>query len=531
MQIERFPFIKVPQLSSRDIAYATQDPALRSFYKYSPTLDSFRQVLADKETANIDRTALVQSLREQYATLEETDLTLQQIELLGEDNTFTVTTAHQPSLFTGPLYFIYKIASTIHLSRQLKTAFPAYNFVPVFVTGGEDHDFEEINHLHLFGKTVSWEGQAGGAVGQMKTDTLAAPLAEVKAILGDSPSAQAVYADLEKAYSGHSHYAAATIAYTHHLFGLYGLVVIDMNKQALKRLFLPVMKEELLEQSSQAYVERAQAELEAKGFSGQAHARAINLFYLREGLRERIEQDGDQYKVLNTEYSFSREEILQEMEEHPERFSPNVIMRPLYQELILPNLAYIGGGGEIAYWLERKEQFAHFGINFPMLIRRNSVLWLDAGTLKRMQKLGLSVAELFEETHVLIKRYVTDQTENELSLQSEKGQLEALFQSIAHKARETDPTLEKSVLAEHARQLKAVENLEGRLMRAEKQKYEVAVKQIEGLKEKLFPNNGLQERYDNFLNFYVRYGRQFLDVLVEHLNPLEEGFVLVLDKD
>ena len=487
--------------------------------------------MTDRAASPVDRGALVQALKEQYAGLDQSDTALAQIERLAETTTFTVTTAHQPSLFTGPLYFIYKIASTIHLARQLQSEYPDYHFVPVFVTGGEDHDFEEINHLHLFGKTVTWETEAGGAVGQLSTDTLADALAKVKDILGDSPKAQEVFAMLEKAYTGHSRYAAATIDFTHQLFGQDGLVILDMNVPALKRIFLPIMKEELLEQPSQAYVEKAQAELEEAGFSGQAHARAINLFYLREGLRERIEQDGDRFTVLNTDYAFSKEEMIQEMEAHPERFSPNVIMRPLYQEVILPNLTYIGGGGEIAYWLERKEQFAHYKVNFPMLIRRNSVLWLDSGTLKRMDKLGLSAPELFEETHVLIKRYVTDHTDNELSLQTEKDQLEALFQSIAAKARETDPTLEKAVLAEHARQLKAVENLEGRLMRAEKQKYEIALKQIESLKEKLFPGNGLQERYDNFLNFYVRYGRQFLETLIQHLDPLEEGFVLVLDQD
>eukprot|EP00903_Cladosiphon_okamuranus_P000206 g206.t1 len=299
---------------------------------------------------------------------------------------------------------------------------------------------------------------------------------------------------------------------------------MDMNRPELKRLFIPIMEEELFQQPSQAFVEKAQQELEAAGFSGQAYARDINLFYLRDGLRERIELNDGKYQVLNTDYAFTREEIKQELHSHPERFSPNVIMRPLYQEKVLPNLAYIGGGGELAYWLERKEQFAHFGLNFPMLIRRNSLLWLDKGTVKKMSKLELEVEDLFVETEALLKQFVKSQTDNELTIAEEKAQLEALFTSIADKARDIDPTLAKAIEAEYTRQAKSVDNLEGRLMRAEKQKHEIALNQIRKLKEKLFPNNGLQERYDNFLNFYTRYGHDFISTLIEVLNPLHSTF-------
>jgi bacillithiol biosynthesis cysteine-adding enzyme BshC len=238
-------------------------------------------------------------------------------------------------------------------------------------------------------------------------------------------------------------------------------------------------------------------------------------------------QEGDNFQVLNTDYSFTKDQLSTEIEAHPEFFSPNVIMRPLFQELVLPNLAYIGGGGELAYWLERKEQFAHFGINFPMLIRRNSLLWLDSGMMKRINKLELAVPQVFEDTESLLKDYVEQQTDNELHIQEEKAQLESLFGSIADKAREIDPTLAKAIEAEYTRQAKAVDNLEGRLMRAEKQKHEIALNQIRSIKEKLFPNNGLQERYDNFLAFYVRYGHNFLTQLIEVLDPLEDGFVVV----
>lgn len=527
MKIHRIPFAEVPQLSSRDVAYANKDEKLRPFYKYEVTLEAFADVIRDKSEATTDRATLINVLCEQYAQLTANETANTQIDALADDKTFTIVTAHQPSLFTGPLYFIIKICSTIQLARQLKTAYPDYHFIPVFITGGEDHDFEEVNHLHLFGKTIEWQNEESGAVGQMSTATLGPALAELKDILGDSEKAQTVYQELEASYTGHESYGMATIDYVHRLFADEGLLAIDMNRPALKRLFIPIIKEEIFNQPSQAMVEKAQSELEAAGFSGQAHAREINFFYLRDGLRERIVQEGDTFKVLNTDYTFTKDQLLTELEAHPEFFSPNVIMRPLFQELILPNLAYIGGGGELAYWLERKAQFAHFGINFPMLIRRNSLLWLDRGMMKRVEKLELTVPQLFKNTEALIKDYVKQQSDNELHIQDEKAQLEALFASIADKAKEIDPTLAKAIEAEYTRQAKAVDNLEGRLMRAEKQKHETALNQIRSLKEKLFPNNGLQERYDNFLAFYVRYGHDFLTQLIEVLDPLADGFVVV----
>ncbi len=525
--IKRFPFPQIEQLSQKDVAYATKNPKLRPFYKYEANLASFGEVIADKAKDTINRAVLVEALAAQYADLEVSAATRANIEVLAQETTFTVTTAHQPSLATGPLYYIYKIVSAIHLARLLKETYPKNDFVPVFVTGGEDHDFEEVNHLNLFNKKIVWENEESGSVGMMKTASLQGVLSELKDILGDRDEAQAIYELLEKAYTGHDKYALATVDLVNRLFGEYGLVVLSMNNAALKAEFVPIMKRELLEQPSQDLINKATGELEAAGFSGQAHAREINLFYLRDQIRERIVLEEGVYKVLNTDYVFSEEELITELETNPQHFSPNVVMRPLFQELILPNLAYIGGGGEIAYWLERKEQFAHFGLNFPMLIRRNSVLWLDAGTKKRMAKLGLATEDLFIETETLLKRFIRQNTENELSLAEEKAQQTKVFDAIKYKAQEIDPTLAKAVAAEQVKQMNVLNQLEGRLMRAEKQKHETALNQIRSLKDKLFPGNGLQERHDNFLGFYLKYGRQFFEVLLEHLNPLEEGFIIV----
>lgn len=530
MDISILPYASVPQLAAKDVAYATQNPALKPFYQYHPTLESFRQVLADKAKQPLDRALLVTTLKEQYRNLEASRSVKLNIELLAEDNTFVVVTAHQPSLFTGPLFYWYKVFTTINLAKELGIAYPDFNFVSVLVNGAEDHDFEEINNAYIFGKTLRWEHDAvGGACGDMSTSTLAPVLAQLKEVLGESENAAQIYQHIEAAYTSHEKYADATIDLVNRLFGDYGLVALNMNVPAFKRKFIPIMREELFQQSSQALISATQDALTAAGFSGQAHARDINLFYLQNNRRDRIVREGEGFSILNTDLRFTAAEMEAELEAHPERFSPNVVLRPLFQELILPNLAYVGGGGEIAYWLERKSQFDHFGINYPVLLRRNSLLWIDKATSSRIEKLGLRVHDLFIDTDFLIKQYVALNSEGELSLQPEMAQLKALFEQIRLKALGVDATLEKAVLAEGVKQEKVIEQLEGRLARAEKQKHETAVNQIRSLKEKLFPGNGLQERTDNFLNFYLKYGPQFAEVLQEVVDPFVEGFVVVRD--
>lgn len=530
MEVITLPFRDIPQLSSKDIAYATQESHLRPFYQYRPSLQAFADVMADKKKDHLHREALTNALLSQYQGLNTTEQVRENIQALRHDNTFTVTTAHQPGLFTGPLYYIFKIISTINLAEKLNQTYPDHRFVPIFISGAEDHDFEEVNHTRLFGKKIIWENDEQGGVGFMSTKSLTPVLAELKEILGDSEDAHQAYGLIEEAYTAHSTYGRATHHLVNTLFQEYGLVVVSMDDPALKRLMVPHIKKEIFEQPSQQLVNDTQEQLAAINFGEQAHARPINFFYLRNQLRSRIVQEGEQFAVLDTEYQWNREQLAQEIEAHPERFSPNVVMRPIYQETVLPNLAYIGGGGEISYWLERKSQFAHFGVNFPMLIRRNSALWVDRGACKRMDKLGLSAKDLFDDTEALIKRFVRDETDHEISLGPEKGQLQQLFDRIAQKAEEVDPTLKKKALAEGAKQLKALEGLEGRLMKAEKQKHDTAINQIRSLKDKLFPENSLQERKENFLNFYLRYGRTFFETLKKHLDPLREGFVVFLDK-
>lgn len=530
MQIQQLPYHTIPQLSAKDIAYAEEDPRLRPFYQYEVKMEAFKDVIGDRGKFPFYRQELREFLQKQYADIDTSALVRQQIDSLGSPKTFTVTTAHQPCLFTGPLYYIYKIFSTINLAEQLRVKYPGYQFVPVFINSAEDHDFEEVNHANIFGKKLVWESGEHGPVGSMKCESLKEVLANFKEILGDSANAASFYGLVHEAYTSHESYERATTHLVNALFKDYGLVIVEANHPDLKRLFVPIMRKEIFDQVSKAYIDQAAMQLEKAGFSGQAYARDINFFYLADQLRARIIFEDGIYKVLNTELSFTREALEKLIEDHPERFSPNVIMRPLFQELILPNLAYIGGGGEIAYWLERKEQFQSFGLNFPMLVRRNSVLWIDKASHQKMEKLGLDIRAIFEDTETLVRQYIDAQATTSLHLDGEKMQLLEIFEQIKNKAEAVDPTLAPTVMAEHARQLKALEQIEGRLIKSEKQRHETALNQIRNGKEKLFPGNGLQERHDNVAAYYLKYGPAFFETLKAHLHPLEKSFLVIVEE-
>jgi bacillithiol biosynthesis cysteine-adding enzyme BshC len=254
------------------------------------------------------------------------------------------------------------------------------------------------------------------------------------------------------------------------------------------------------------------------------------LFYLDKGLRERIVLEDGVYKALNTNLVWTEAEILDLLEKHPEHFSPNVVLRPLFQELVLPNLAYVGGGGELAYWLERKTQFETLGIPYPMLVRRNSVLWLDKDAQKKLQKFGFTASEFFEDTDLLVRRFIETNAAGEINLQPEIQAIAQVYEQLAAKAAAIDPTLDKAVRADASKTTAALEQWQARLMKAEKQRHEVTLNQLRALKEKLFPGNGLQERSENFLAYYLKYGPGYFDTLKNALQPFDPGFIILSEE-
>ncbi len=526
MKVFQIDYNRLGNWSHTDLAYLQHDPNLAPFYDYEPRLENFSRVIASRKTFPIDRPLLLAALKRQYKAIDHV-LPVSD-EVILDEQTFTVTTAHQPVLFTGPLYHLYKIASTINLARQLKAQYPEQHFIPVFVLGAEDHDWEETNHYYLFGKRYQWERSASGSAGRLNLSGLDALIGEVQEILKNTPFGNEIYVILHNAFQQATTYAQFHQGLLISLFQEHGLVVFNMDDVELKRSFIPFLEKELIDQFSFRYVPETQAKLEKAGFKPQAYCRPINLFYMDDGIRERLDPTGDGGVIrVDSKISYTKEEILVELHAHPERFSPNVVIRPLFQEFILPNLAFVGGGGELAYWLERKSQFEAAGRHYPILVRRNSLLLIDESTSAQIEKAGLTWEDLLDDYDAIVKSFLLRQSGSNLDFEEEKKLIHDAYTTLAAKAQRIDPTLAIAILAEESKQSKSFEQLASRLLRAEKQNQETNLNRIKKVKEKLFPEGGLQERHDNMLSFYAIYGKDLLETLIRVCDPLQQKFTIL----
>ncbi len=515
------------------IDYLNQKSNLRSLYHRFPTLENFEAQLQEKKNnfnndgnGNKKRETLVAVLQQQYQNATVSDLTNQNIEALKVDNTFTITTGHQLNLFSGPLYFLYKIISTINLTKELKAKYPASNFVPIYWMATEDHDFEEINYFNFKGKKFRWEIESTGPVGRLSTSGLD-HFFEIFALeLGATTNATSIKKLFTEAYLQHDTLADATRYLANALFGDCGLVIIDGDNPNLKQLFAPYIKEELMQQT--AYKKVSESIKQLSDYTIQVNPREINLFYIEDKIRERIVFENGQYKVNNTKINYSEPEILALLETNPEKFSPNVIMRPLYQEVILPNLCYIGGGGEIAYWLELKSFFDAVKIPFPILLVRNSVLLATEKQIKKAEKLGLSWADLFSKQTDLENNLTQKLSAFPIDLTTQKEQLKKQFEYLFDLASQTDKSFVGAVKAQEVKQIKGFENLEKRLLKAQKRKLLNQLERATDLQNELFPNKSLQERQANFSEFYLEEGSDLITKLLYELKPLEQQFNILI---
>ncbi len=508
--------------------YLEKRESIRNFYNHFPDIDGFEKQIALRSSKDnlLDRKTLVQVLRKQYIDISTSPVTRNNIDLLRKENTFTITTGHQLNLFTGPLYFLYKIISTINLAKQLKKEFPENDFVPIYWMATEDHDFEEIQYFNFQGKKIKWNREASGAVGRLNTEGLDAVFNDFSRKLGTSKNAVEIKALFKRSYLENNTLADATRFLANELFAAYGLVIIDADNKDLKKRFIPFVKDELLERTSHKEVSNTIQKL-GQDYKIQVNPREINLFYLDDNLRERIIVEDGIYKINNTDLSFTKEAMLKMVEDSPEKFSPNVLLRPLFQEVILPNLCYIGGGGELAYWFELKEYFDAMDVPFPVLLLRNSAVLCTPKQVKKMKRLDISKEEIFADQNKLTNKKIKQISEISIDFTGQRSQLEKMFYDLEILSNKTDASFLGAVKAQEKKQINGFNKLEKRLLKAQKRKMKEVVDRITTLQDQIFPNRSLQERNTNFSEFYLNYGESLIPILFNALQPLELNFDLI----
>jgi bacillithiol synthase len=520
------PYELTGSFSGLVLDYVNGADDVKPLFRHEVSLEGVKKAIADRGAVPVNRPLLHQTFAAQYAG-GATDAQHRNIESLLSDRTFTVCTAHQPNIFTGYLYFIYKILHVVRIAEELGRSVPGHHFVPVYYMGSEDNDLEELGQVRVDGIRYVWQTRQQGAVGRMKVDKpLLTLITDLEGQLGVQPYGADVIALLRQAYREGRTIAEATKSLVDGLFAAYGLLVLNADDAALKRTMIPVFRDDLTAHTPHDLVTRAGAQMHHR-YKVQVNPREINLFYITDGIRERIIRKGDVYTTESGAIRMSADEILALLGSHPECFSPNVVLRALYQETILPDVAFVGGGSELAYWLEMKTLFDHFRVPMPVLVLRNSFLIADERSEHTLRDLGLGIEDLFLDEFTLEDKYVRMHSDNELDVGPERNQADALFAGLRAKASAIDPTLVQHVEALQAKFRKQLDNAEKKMVRAEKRKQDTGKDRVLKLRARLFPGGSLQERVDNFMPYYAEYGSGFIDAVYRHSPALEQNFVVM----
>lgn len=520
MMLHKVSFEDTRRFSTLFLDYIKRISSLSTYYNQYPDIENFGKVIAERNFDDSKRSELVAELKAQYKECGISPAVTQNLDALASEKSFTITTGHQLNILTGPMFFVYKIITAINLSRKLKKHYPECNFVPVYWMASEDHDFDEINHFRLFNQEYRWLKDAAGPVGRLDVGSIGDLLDQIP----DLPDF------VVQAYKESGNLSLATRKLVNHLFGDEGLVIIDADTGNLKGWFSDIMSNDVKSHKANELVEETTRSLEHLGYKGQIYPREINFFYMDNNIRERFVEESGKFKVLNSHLEFSDEDIESLIRNSPEKLSPNVVMRPVFQEVVLPNIAYIGGPAEIAYWLQLKAVFDHYMVPFPVLMPRLFGMIIPKNILKKMEKNQIAVADLFRDFSELKERVVIVSEGEKLDLGEELHMLSKVFENIKIKAAKADPTLEGFVISEFKKAEKSVDHIEKRIRRSEEQKYEVAISQVKGIIDRLFPDGGLQERTDNILNFLIN-DPKIIRKIGEQLDPLDFHFNVLMQDE
>ncbi len=509
-------------------AFQERDKNILQQIQRFPSLENFAALAKGRKSNYKARTDLLEVLKEQYKGETISEKQGFHLDKLALDSTVTVTTGHQVCFLGGPLYMVYKAMHTIKLADELNATQKDCHVVPIFWMATEDHDFDEIAKLSIFNKSKSLTDSDN--LLPVGTYTLQA-FKELKefaySFFDGFEGFENISNDIDAIWASSSTLSQFTFRLLNLWFGDRGLIVLEPQHPKLKKHFTEVLRTELNGNSIQKSVEEA-----IEGFQEplkvQAPPRSCNLFFIRDGKRYRLDRDQTDFSLHPGAESIKKEELLRTLEEHPEAFSPNVILRPVYQELVLPNIAYIGGAGEMAYWLQLPKMFEELNVPFPQLMLRNSFQLVDSGVAKKVHKLDLSPKELFMDKNLLVNQIIAsdDKSEN-LDFQDSMTKLSEAFTQIAQQVANVDPTLKATVEAQEKNTAKAIDGIQKRVKKKLKENQEVKINQLGSILDRLFPNGGLQERHENVLHYLAKHGTGFFELLYQESSAIHPRFKLL----
>ena len=525
MNHDNLSFEQINLLNRTQLSIASNQEELADFICNTYNQENFlKQIDLKKESfSGQNRKLITQYFKDLYSELECPEKLKDNISNLSNLNSFTITTGHQLTLLGGPAFFFNKIIHIISLCESLNKSYPKYHFTPVFWMASEDHDYDEIKEVNIYNSSFKWTTNQKGAVGRFNLESIDEIKSNFIDLFSNGSSDDVI--SFIKAYQGNS-LSEALFNFLHSIFANKGLLIIDADDKNLKKAFLPLMKKEIENEVIYNNVNQTNIELLNQDFKIQAHAREINLFYLTNNNRQRIIKKIDSYEI--GEDVLSKDELLHLLDSEPHNFSPNVLFRPIYQESILPNLCYVGGGGEMSYWLQLKSSFDQFKIQYPIISQRKIVFYLNKNIQKKIKKINLPIASFFKEFSVVKKEYLKS-INQELDYIDVDQKLKIFSNSILEISEDIDSQVKFSVGADLEKINKLNKQIKKRIEKSVTIKNEQNIELISKVKSYLFPSNIPQERFFHFFQFSNQGKLDVLSYLLKEFEPFNHSVLIVYE--
>ena len=481
------------------------------------------QFLEQRDLDLKKRKIVFNAIKQQYL---DTDLSVpNNLDKLSKKGCFTITTGHQLCVFGGPQYFIHKIISVIKIAKGLKNKFPNNDFVPVFWMASEDHDFKEISNLNIFNKELKVEKEDSIAVGKLSPAIFKPILEELKVIFKNDDR----FNELAKIFNqalNKQNWSQATRYWLAKLFAENDLIIIDPDDKALKELFASTMNDEISNQFIFRSVNSTNDKLEKLGYQPKINPRELNLFYLSEDKRNRIIFKDNLFHI--GDLVFSKNELQQKLTKNPELFSPNVLLRPLYQETILPNLVYVAGPSEITYWAQLKESFDSVGLHYPAVVLRDHFSWMTQKQIDNWLKLGFLMEDLVKKESDLVKKFLLNNFNNDFSINDEQSLLVNLENSLSKKVEKIDSTLVPSVKGMVKGMNKDLNKIQQKLTQSIKRNQEQQINQIRKINSLIVEKGALKERSANFIDPFINSSKDYLESLIDCSNCEDHQLKIII---
>lgn len=508
--------------------YISKSGKISNYFEAHPFDDTALKKKADSFSFPSDRESIVKLLTDFQHEFDAPDSVYNQIDKLADPQSLAVVTGQQLTIYGGPLFTVYKTLTAIVYAKKWSTQLNR-TVVPVFWLADEDHDYEEVITLGLpengtlstLSYTQTLPEIFTPPVGEIQfTEEILSFKKEVKGHLGDTDFHDDLWSSINQAYGKDKSFKAAFGNWLLHLFGEHGLILAGSQMESIKEFSSDIIKQSI---TNNAQINKALDDTTYKLISdqyhGQVQVQSSNLFYL-DDRKNRTKISFEHEKWSTNEKEWTSEELTSELDVAPQRFSPNVFLRPIIQDHLLPTIAYVGGPGEIAYYAQMKTFYEQFGMKMPIILPRFSMTLIESSVERILDKLPFSIAEYNNRIEDLEKDFVkrTEEVDIEKLFGIWRNQMEVLTKKKKDEIHEVDPSLAGSVGKAKAVYFSELDKLKGKVYKSVKQQEKIQLDRIAKIKNNLFPNNNLQEREIAFIYFMNKYGPEIWNQLEETID-------------